>query len=92
MAHLQAQMYAQQYAHSQAQTSPGAGVYGFGYGQPPQAVGVPAAPQAEGRVVHVSNINSSVTSIAHLFNLFSLCGSIARIKFVYTNTSQALIE
>jgi hypothetical protein len=90
LAHLQAQMYAQQYA--QVQASPGAGVYGFGYGQPGQAVGVAAVQQAEGRVIHVSNINASATSIAHLFNLFSLCGSVARIKFVYTNTSQALIE
>lgn len=94
LAHLQAQLYAQQYAQSQAPAGPG--VYGFGYGQATQAGGGGAAPMvatgAEGRVVHVSNINASVTSIAHLFNLFSLCGSIARIKFVYSNTSQALIE
>jgi hypothetical protein len=74
-------------------------MYAYGYGQQPQsgvggAVGgqAPMAAGGEGRVVHVSNINSSLTSIAHLFNLFSLCGSVARIKFVYTNTSQALIE
>ena len=35
-----------------------------------------------GRVLHVANINEKVTTVPHLFNLFSLCGCIARIKYV----------
>jgi hypothetical protein len=33
-----------------------------------------------GRVLHVANINDKATTVPHLFNLFSLCGCIARIK------------
>ena len=34
-----------------------------------------------GRVLHVANINDKVSTVPHLFNLFSLCGCIARIKY-----------
>jgi hypothetical protein len=34
-----------------------------------------------GRVLHVANINDKATTVVHLFNLFSLCGCIARIKY-----------
>jgi hypothetical protein len=34
-----------------------------------------------GRVLHVANINDKATTVPHLFNLFSLCGCIARIKY-----------
>jgi hypothetical protein len=67
-----------------------------GLPMPSQAIGgmqslgsmAPMELSGPGRVLHVANINDKASTVPHLFNLFSLCGCIARIKYPHSHPPQ----